>query len=140
MRAILDHPDFERFDLSSLRTLYYSAGPTPVPLLRRALSVFGPILIQFYGGTEAGGIGTTTLKHQHSLDGPEHLQKRLASAGQIMPLGKLRIVRDDGSDCDVGELGEIIIHSDAVMQGYWNNPRGLPKCSRTDGSIPATSA
>lgn len=122
MRAVLDHPDFAWRDLSSLRTVYYSAGPTPVPLLRRALAAFGPILIQYYGGTEAGGLGTAMLKHHHLHDDPAVLQRRLASAGQPKPLAKVRIVRDDGSDCDIDEPGEIIIHSDAHMQGYWNNP------------------
>ena len=65
MRAVLDHPDFARRDLSSLRTVYYAASPTPEPLLRRALKAFGPILVQYYGGTEGGGVGTTMLKHHH---------------------------------------------------------------------------
>ena len=122
MRAVLDHPDFARRDLSSLRTVYYAAGPTPVPLLRRALAAFGPILVQYYGGTEAGGVGTAMLKHHHVHKDPEVLARRLASAGQPKPLAKVRIVREDGSDCEIGEPGEIIIHSDAHMQGYWNNP------------------
>jgi acyl-CoA synthetase (AMP-forming)/AMP-acid ligase II len=123
MRAVLDHPDFAKRDLTSLRTVYYSAGPTPVPLLRQALAAFGPILIQYYGGTEAGGVGTAMLKHHHVHDDPAVLERRLASAGQPKPLAKVRIVRDDGNDCDVDEPGEIIIHSDAHMQGYWQNPQ-----------------
>jgi acyl-CoA synthetase (AMP-forming)/AMP-acid ligase II len=122
MRAVLDHPDFSKRDLSSLRTVYYSAGPTPVPLLRRALEAFGPILIQYYGGTEAGGVGTALLKHHHQHNDPTVLQRRLASAGQAKPLAKVRVLREDGSDCNVDEPGEIIIRSDAHMQGYWNNP------------------
>ena len=121
MQAVLDHPDFARRDRTSLRTVYYSAGPTPAPLLRRALDAFGPILIQYYGGTEAGGVGTAMLKHHHLHDDPAVLQRRLTSAGQPKPLARVRIVREDGSDCDVDEPGEIIISSDARMQGYWNN-------------------
>lgn len=134
MRAVLDHPDFRRRDLSSLRTVYYSAGPTPVPLLRRALAAFGPILVQYYGGTEAGGVGTAMLKHHHVHEDAEVLTRRLASAGQPKPLAKVRIVREDGSDCDVDEPGEIIIHSDAHMQGYWNNPAATAEALK-DGWI-----
>jgi len=134
MRAVLDHPDFGRRDLSSLRTLYYSAGPTPVPLLRRALTAFGPILVQYYGGTEAGGVGTAMLKSHHVHEDPDTLTRRLASAGQPKPLAKVRIVRDDGSDCAVDEPGEIIIHSDAHMQGYWNNPQATAETLK-DGWI-----
>jgi acyl-CoA synthetase (AMP-forming)/AMP-acid ligase II len=134
MRAVLDHPDFGKRDLSSLRTVYYSAGPTPVPLLRRALAAFGSILVQYYGGTEAGGIGTAMLKHHHVHDDAETLTRRLASAGQPKPLAKVRIVREDGTDCDVDEPGEIIIHSDAHMLGYWNNPSATAEALK-DGWI-----
>ena len=134
MRAVLDHPDFGWRDLSSLRTVYYSAGPTPVPLLRRALAAFGPILIQYYGGTEAGGVGTALLKHHHLHDDPNVLQRRLASAGQAKPLARVRIVRDDGGECKVDEPGEIIISSEARMQGYWNNPQATAEALK-DGWI-----
>jgi acyl-CoA synthetase (AMP-forming)/AMP-acid ligase II len=122
MRAVLDHPDFSRRDLSSLRVVYYAASPTPEPLLRRALKAFGPILVQYYGGTEGGGVGTTMLKHHHVPDGDPRLQQRLSSAGQAKQLSRVRIVRADGTDCDVDEAGEIIIQSDGLMQGYWNQP------------------
>jgi acyl-CoA synthetase (AMP-forming)/AMP-acid ligase II len=122
MRAVLDHPDFSRRDLSSLRVVYYAASPTPEPLLRRALKAFGPILVQYYGGTEGGGVGTTMLKHHHVPDGDPRLQQRLSSAGQAKQLSRVRIVRTDGTDCDVDEAGEIIIQSDGLMQGYWNQP------------------
>jgi acyl-CoA synthetase (AMP-forming)/AMP-acid ligase II len=122
MRAVLDHPDFSRRDLSSLRTVYYAASPTPEPLLRRALNAFGPILVQYYGGTEGGGVGTTMLKHHHVTDGDPRLQRRLSSAGQAKQLSRVRIVRADGTNCNADEAGEIIISSDGLMQGYWNNP------------------
>jgi acyl-CoA synthetase (AMP-forming)/AMP-acid ligase II len=121
MRAVLEQPDFARYDLSSLRTVYYSAGPTPVPLIMRAIEAFGPILVQYYGGTEAGGVGTALLKHHH-VGTPSELRRRLESAGQPKPLAKVRVIRPDGTDCAVEEPGEIIIHSDAHMQGYWNKP------------------
>ena len=122
LRAVIDHPDFSHRDWSSLRTIYYASSPTPEPLLRRALKTFGPILVQYYGGTEGGGVGTTMLKHHHVADGDPRLQRRLSSAGQAKALAKVRIVRADGSDCSVGEAGEIIISSPGIMQGYWNNP------------------
>lgn len=134
MRAVLDHPDFAWRDLGSLRTVYYSAGPTPVPLLRRALAAFGPILVQYYGGTEAGGVGTAMLKHHHVHPDPAVLQRRLASAGQPKPLARVRIVRADGSDCGIDEPGEILIRSDACMQGYWNNPQATHETLR-DGWV-----
>ncbi len=134
MRTVLDHPDFHQHNLSSLRTIYYSAGPTPVPLLQRALAEFGPILVQLYGGTEAGGIGMALLKHHHVDSDPAKLQQHLRSAGQPKPVAKVRIIREDGTDCGVGEAGEIIIKSDAHMQGYWNNPQATEETLK-DGWI-----
>jgi acyl-CoA synthetase (AMP-forming)/AMP-acid ligase II len=122
LRAVLDHPDFARRDWSSLRTIYYASSPTPEPLLRRALKIFGPILVQYYGGTEGGGVGTTLLKHHHVSEGDPRLVRRLSSAGQAKALAKVRIVRAGGADCDIGEAGEILISSPGVMQGYWKNP------------------
>ena len=130
LRAVLDHPDFALRDWSSLRTIYYASSPTPEPLLRRALKSFGPILVQYYGGTEGGGVGTTMLKHHHVSDGDANLQRRLSSAGQAKALAKVRIVRADGTDCSVGESGEIIISSPGLMQGYWNNPDATAEVMR----------
>ena len=121
LQQVLDAPGFEGYDLSSLETIYYSASPMPVPLLRRAIEVFGPIFIQYYGLTEAGGTGTSLLKHHHVVDRPERLVRRLASAGQEKTTCNVRIVRDDGSDCDVDEPGEVLFRNDTLMMGYWNN-------------------
>jgi acyl-CoA synthetase (AMP-forming)/AMP-acid ligase II len=121
IQALLEVPDLRRYDLSSLRTLYYSAAPMPTALLRRAIDVFGPIFAQFYGMTESGPMGTTLHKHQHLLDGRPEEVRRLASAGQPFPSCEVRIVDDNGRDCPIGEPGEVLLRNDTLMQGYWNN-------------------
>ena len=93
----------------------------PEALLRRCMSAFGPILAQIYGLTECGGPGCTLHAHQHVLDGDPAQVRRLRSAGQPMVGVDVRVVRPDGTECAVGEPGEIIIRSGAVMTGYWNN-------------------
>ncbi|HLI27136.1 MAG TPA: long-chain fatty acid--CoA ligase [Chloroflexota bacterium] len=122
LRALLDLPDFDRYDRSSLRSVFYSAAPMPVDLLRRGIAAFGPIFMQLYGMTEIGAIGTGLHKHQHVLDGDPIAVRRLASAGQPLVTCEVRVVRDDGTDCAPGEPGEVLVRSPAVMQGYWNNP------------------
>jgi acyl-CoA synthetase (AMP-forming)/AMP-acid ligase II len=90
-----------------------------VPLLRRALARMGPIFVQVYGMTECI-FGTLLKPHLHVLEGSDEELRRLASAGQP-PLGNaVKIVRDDGSTCDMGETGEILFRSPTVMNGYWN--------------------
>jgi acyl-CoA synthetase (AMP-forming)/AMP-acid ligase II len=88
-------------------------------LLRRALDRMGPIFVQVYGMTEC--ILGTILKPQHHLmDGSEAERRRLASAGQPALGNEVKIVRDDGTTCETGEIGEILFRSPTLMSGYWN--------------------
>jgi acyl-CoA synthetase (AMP-forming)/AMP-acid ligase II len=118
LNAVLDVANFENYDISSLRTIQYSAAPIPTPLLRRAVQAFGSVFVQLYGPTETGPLGTALQKSQHVLDGPEAV--RLGSAGQAGNICKLRILRDDGQECEVREPGEVAVHSPTNMIGYWN--------------------
>ena len=67
-------------DLSSLRMLMYAAAPMPVPLLRRAMAAFGPILVNGYGQTE---INLPTLLHAHAAPAGRH-----AAAGEAARVGR----------------------------------------------------
>jgi acyl-CoA synthetase (AMP-forming)/AMP-acid ligase II len=119
IQRMLDVLDIKPYDVSTLRIVHYASAPMPVPLLRRALDRMGPIFAQVYGMTECL-CGTILKPHHHVLDGPEDQRKRLASAGQPLMGNEIRIVRDDGTTCEPGEIGEIIIRSPTVMSGYWN--------------------
>ncbi len=121
IRSLLDSPSFGRHDLSSLRRIIYSAAPMPVALLRRAISAFGNIFVQYYGMTESGPIGTALLASHHVLDGPPHLTRRLAAAGQPSLTCEIRTVGEDGADCAPEQPGEVLIRSPSNMEGYWNN-------------------
>ena len=120
VQRILEAPNRQRFDTSSLHCVRYASAPMPVPLLTRAIEAFGPIFIQVYGMTECLG-GTTLKPHHHMIAGSEPERRRLASAGQPYLGTELRIVRMDGSTADAGEIGEVLIRSPATMKGYWNN-------------------
>ena len=91
-----------------------------VAQLRRALAAYGPIFMQVYGMTETG-LGSVLHPHQHVLDGTPEETRRLSSAGQVSLGYQIRVVRPDGTDCQVEELGEILIAGPGVMQGYWSN-------------------
>jgi acyl-CoA synthetase (AMP-forming)/AMP-acid ligase II len=120
IQRILEVKKRERYDTSSLHCVRYASAPMPVPLLRRAIEAFGPIFSQVYGMTEC--LGVTTLKpFEHKLEGSEREVRRLSSAGQASLGVQLRAVRDDGTDVAANEIGEILIRSDAMMLGYWNN-------------------
>jgi len=109
------------FDVSSLHTVCYASSPMSVALSRRAQAVFGRIFMQIYGMTEHGP-GTALLKHEHLPDGTPAEAGRLASAGHPFLGTRLQVVREDGTGCAPGEVGEIRMGSKAIMQGYWRNP------------------
>ncbi len=122
IQAMLDQ-GVKGYDFSSLHTVCYASSPMSVALLKRAIGEFGNIFMQVYGMTEHG-LGSILHKHQHKLGGDDTDLKRLASAGQPFPEVDARVVRPDGTDCEVGEIGEVWLRSDTVMQGYWRNPEG----------------
>lgn len=119
-----------RESLPALSRIFYSAAPMPEALLRRAMKAFGPIFAQFYGMTESAGPGCVLHAHQHVLDGPERVVRRLRSAGQPMIGCDVRVVDPDGVPCAVGEPGEIVIKSPSLMTGYWRNPEATAETIR----------
>jgi acyl-CoA synthetase (AMP-forming)/AMP-acid ligase II len=119
IQRLLDELDARPYDIGTLRCVHYASAPMPVPLLRRAIERMGPIFVQVYGMTEC--LAGTVLKARcHRIDGSEEERRRLGSAGQPLLGNEIRIVRDDGNTCEAGEIGEIIIRSPTVMNGYWN--------------------
>jgi acyl-CoA synthetase (AMP-forming)/AMP-acid ligase II len=118
VQAIVDEPEFDRFDVSSVETIFYAAAPMPVPVLQRALSRFGPVFVNGWGQTE--GTGTALPKRLHSTEGPD--AALLGSIGHPYALTEIRIVDDQGRDCPRGVVGELWMRGEAVMVGYWNNP------------------
>jgi len=121
IQMMLDVQEKTPYDVSSLHTVCYASSPMSVALSRRAQAVFGRIFMQVYGMTEHGP-GTALLKHEHLPDGTAAESGRLASAGHPFLGTRLRVVRDDGSDCATGEVGEVRMRSKALMQGYWGHP------------------
>ena len=113
-----------------LRTLYYGGGPMYVSDLQRALDCFGPRLYQLYGQGESPMTITGLTKPSHLGDGGEAHRARLASCGAPRTGVEVRVVDEAGRDVPVGELGEVITRSDAVMAGYWNNPSATASALR----------
>ncbi len=105
----------------ALKTVYYSSAPMPVPLLRQAIDTFGRIFVQFYGLTESGPSGSMLRKEDHLPDGTEKEQQRLASAGRPQVYNEIRIVDDSWKPLPTGQVGEVLIRGEQVMQRYWNN-------------------
>jgi len=119
IQSVIEHPAIGRYDVSSLEMIVYAAAPMPTPVLRRGLEIFGRVFQQQYGQTE--GPGTTLLRHQHLPGGTARERAWLGSVGQASPTVRVRIVDEQGVDCQTGAPGEILVQSGAMMRGYWNN-------------------
>ena len=121
LNMLLNHPDFDRYDLNSLRIVFYGGGPMPLAVLNRAIEKIGCGFTQGYGLTET--LEATFLRSEdHVLNGNEKQRKRLLSAGQEAVGAEVRIIGDDGRDLGAGEVGEVLIKSRSVIHGYWKMP------------------
>jgi acyl-CoA synthetase (AMP-forming)/AMP-acid ligase II len=119
---LIGHPDIKKRDLSSLRTIVYGASPMPTGKLKEAISIFGPILIQTYGQSEAPNTITLLKKEDHIIKGTPQEVARLSSAGRPYSEVEVRIVDEKGNDVPPGVEGEVIVRGDVTMGGYWMDP------------------
>ncbi len=122
VNAMLQVDSVENYDLGRFRYLLYAASPMPVELLKRAMNKFECKFFQLYGQTETGPATTVLRPEDHVVEGSDAQFARLASAGRPLVDYELRIVDKDGEDVSIGEVGEIIVRSEAMTSGYWNLP------------------
>lgn len=132
MFRLLQHPDIDKYDLSSLRYICYGSAPMPMEVIRQSIKKFGNIFIQGYGLTEAAGSVTFLYIEDHKLEGTEKEIGRLISCGREAPNCWIRVVRDDGTDIkrDLTEIGEIIVKSGHLMKEYFNMPEETVRALR----------
>ncbi len=127
IHSLLQVPDVTRFNLKSLRLILYAGAPMPVELLKRSLEIFPCGFAQLYGQTESGPFTTVLKPEDHILDGSEKKVKRLASSGKPALNYEIRIVDENDNDVPIGEVGEMIGRSEAMMKGYWQMPEETEK-------------
>ncbi|MBK5994980.1 AMP-binding protein [Streptomyces sp. MBT58] len=114
---VLDHPDAEHTDTSSLRQITYGGTPSSPVRIAEAVRRFGPVLQQGYGQFEAGAVSVLPAA-EHDPDSPQVLR----TAGRPVPGVEVEIRDDRGRVLPVGEVGEICVRSSQVFEGYWKNP------------------
>ncbi|MCX2755433.1 acyl-CoA synthetase [Gordonia sp. 4N] len=127
--GVLDHPDLDRRDLSSLRCLWYGAAPMSPTRLEEALTRIGPVLGQLFGQTEAPNMIATLAPAEHFHDDGSMATERFGSAGRPTPLTTVAIMAEDGSLLSRGERGEIVVRGPLVMDGYHENPTATAEVS-----------
>jgi acyl-CoA synthetase (AMP-forming)/AMP-acid ligase II len=119
LAMLLGQPDICKHDLASVRTIVYGASPMPLPVIKRALELWGPRFVQYYGQTEAPLFIAKLDKQDHIGPGAE---RRLLACGRPSTDCEIRLVDDRGGDVNPGEQGEIALRAPFVMAGYFNAP------------------
>lgn len=113
-RRLLEHPDFDRRDLSTLRTRFCTSAPFSADLKAEILRRWPGKLTEFYGMTEGGA--TCELRADEHSD-------KLHTVGKPISGDELRIIDSEGRELKLGEVGELVGRSPAMMTGYYRQPQ-----------------
>ena len=113
--AELGHPEFKRFDLTSLRTGIMAGSPCPIEVMRRCVAEMNMREVTIaYGMTETSPVSTQT-----SCDDP--LERRVSTVGRVHPHIEVKIVDSEGRTVPPGTPGELCTRGYSVMMGYWDD-------------------
>ena len=119
--AILGHPEFARFDLTSLRTGIMAGAPCPVEVMRNVVARMHMSEVTIaYGMTE-----TSPVSFQSACDDP--LERRVTTVGRVQPHIEVKIVDGEGRIVPPGVAGELLTRGYCVMRGYWGDAEGTAK-------------
>ena len=114
--AVLAHPEFDRFDVSSLRTGVMAGASCPVETMRQVIDRLRMRDVTIgYGMTETSPISFQTRPGSD-------IETRVATVGHILPYLEAKLVDGDGRVVPLGETGEYLVRGYSVMPGYWNQP------------------
>lgn len=114
--AELDHPDFDKYDLSTLRTGIMAGSSCPIEVMRRVIDKMHMSEVTIaYGMTETSPVSCQTNKHTP-------LEKQVSTVGLVQPNLEVKIVNPEtGEIVPIGETGELLTKGYSVMLGYWND-------------------
>ncbi len=126
--AELNHPMFDMFDLSSLRTGIMAGAPCPIETMKQVMDKMNmKDIIIVYGLTESSPGMTATRAHNS-------VEVRSTTVGFEYPNVEVKIMNpESGEDCEQGEQGEICCRGYNVMKGYYNNPEETAKAIDKEG-------
>ncbi|MGQ0802861.1 MAG: class I adenylate-forming enzyme family protein [Actinomycetota bacterium] len=127
LALMLRQPDFDAYDLDSVRFIVVGGGPVTPGLAEEARARFGAALATRYSCTEAGiGLGT-------GFDDPE--EDAVVSVGRPHPSVDLALFDEADQPVPAGEVGAVCLRSPAVMSGYWNDPEATAAAFTGDGFV-----
>jgi fatty-acyl-CoA synthase len=125
--AMMQHPDFGTYDLSSLRSVISGGSPVPVYLMEQVKERMGADVAIVFGQTEASAAITLTLQD-------DTFELKSATVGVPMPHGEVKIIDPaTGKEVPCGERGELCCRGYLVMDGYYNMPDKTAEAIDSEG-------
>ncbi|WP_337019839.1 long-chain-fatty-acid--CoA ligase [Oceanobacillus massiliensis] len=112
--GLLNHPDIKKYDLSSIEACLSGSAPLPLEVQEQFEEITGGKLVEGYGLTESSPVTHANFVWENRVNG---------SIGVPWPDTDCKIFKmdSDGTEAEVGEVGEIAVKGPQIMQGYWNN-------------------
>ena len=111
--AILNHPDSDSLDASSLRTCASGGSAMPLEVMKAFEEKFGCVILEGYGLSETSPVASFNMPTR---------ERKPGTIGLAIPGCEMRVIDEDGKEVEDGTVGEIAIRGDNVMKGYWDNP------------------
>jgi fatty-acyl-CoA synthase len=128
--AEMDHPDFAKFDLTSLRTGMMACSPCLIEVMKRACtSMHLSEIVIGYGITE-----TSPARFASATD--DTLERRVSTVGRILPHAEVKIVDAEGRVVPRGTAGELLTRGYLVMLGYWSDEEKTREAIDAAGWMP----
>ena len=119
--ALLNHPERERYDTSSLRNCITGGASMPVEVMRGFEEAFGAIILEGYGLSETSPVA--------SSNHPD-MERKPGSIGTPLEGVEMKVVDEDDNEVEQGEVGEIVIRGHNIMKGYWERPEATEEAMR----------
>lgn len=139
LKWVIDDPEFDKYDLSSLRVVTYGAAPMPFEVIKKAIAVMPQVhFINAFGQTETASTITVLGPEDHRIEGsPEEREKKLNrlafSIGRPLPDVEVKIVDELRREQAPLQVGEIMARGSRVMRGYWGEEEKTKQVLTEDG-------
>jgi acyl-CoA synthetase (AMP-forming)/AMP-acid ligase II len=139
LKRVIDAPDYDQYDLSSLKVITYGAAPMPFEVINKAIKVMPWVrFINAFGQTETASTITTLGPEDHIIEGTEEerekkLKRLTSSIGKPLPDVEVKIVDEEGKPLAPSEVGEILARGPRIMTGYWRDEQKTSQVITRDG-------
>ena len=128
---VVNHPEISKFDISSLKRIFYGGSPIPAELAKKSISTIpGCAFIQGYGQSESSPLLSVLTFTDHITDPADPRSKRLTSCGRAVIGVEVEVFDENDQPVKPGEIGEIVARGPNVMLGYWKRPDDTAKTLR----------